>query len=68
MLVVLTDGAPFSLFVPQVERAVLGRVVPKLLANVTESLCSDSPDVLTSIFTASTCVLRVAFDHAVDAP
>ena len=60
--------APFSLFVPQVEGVVLRRMVSRLLEDITECLCVNSSHVLMSIFTALTIVLRVAFDHALDAP
>ena len=68
MLVVFTYCAPFSLFVSQVEEAVLIRVVSRLLANIAKRLCINNSHVLTSIFTALTIVLRVSFDHAVGAP
>ena len=68
MLAFFTYCAPFSLFVPQVEGAVLRRVVSRLLANIAESLCVNSSYVLTLIFTALTVVLRVALGHALGAP
>ena len=68
MLTDFTDGTPLGRLVPQVERAILGRVGARFLANLAERLCINSPDVLVSILFASTGILCVAFDHAVGAP
>ena len=62
------DGTPLRLLIPQVERAVLGRVASRLLADLTEGLRIHSSDVLMSIVPTSAGIFGVAFGHAGGAP
>lgn len=68
MLAGFADGTPFRLLIPQIERAVLGRVASRLLADLTEGLRIHSSNVLLSIVPTSTGIFGVAFGHAGGAP